>query len=123
LFARYLRAMLVVTPERLLEAYALGPDLLQDVVGEDRPEDLVVHDPRVFYPLPPEISEHWFRARDTVQLDAVLSAETRVVHWYASVRTKSRVAQIDPAYIAEHRKHQLYSALVWSCLSNLPEAA
>jgi hypothetical protein len=122
-FARYLRAMLTVTPERLLEAYALGPDLLQDVVGADRPDDLVIHDPKVFYPLPPEISEHWFRASDTVQLDAVLSAETRVVHWYASVRTKSRVAQIDPAYIAEHRKHQLYSALVWSCLSNLPDAA
>jgi hypothetical protein len=123
LFARYLRAMLTVTPGRLLEAYALGPDLLQDVVGEDRPNGLVIHDPRVFYPLPPEISEHWFRTSDTVQLDAVLSAETRVVHWYASVRTKSRVAQIDPRYIAEHRKHQLYSALVWSCVSNLPEAA
>jgi hypothetical protein len=123
LFARYLRAMLAVTPERLLEAYALGPDLLQDVVGENRPDDLVIHDPRVFYPLPPEISEHWFRASDNVQLDAVLSAETRVVHWYASVRTKSRVAQIDPAYIGEHRKHQLYSALVWSCIANLPEAA
>jgi Glycosyltransferase sugar-binding region containing DXD motif len=123
LFARYLRAMLTVTPERLLEAYALGPDLLQDVVGEDRPDDLVIHDPAVFYPLPPEISEHWFRSSENVQLDAVLSTETRVVHWYASVRTKSRVAQIDPAYIAEHRKYQLYSALVWSCLSNLPETA
>jgi hypothetical protein len=123
LFARYLRAMLALTPERLREAYALGPDLLQDVVGEESPNDLVIHDPRVFYPLPPEISEHWFRASDKIQLDAVLSAETRVVHWYASVRTKSRVARIDPAYIAEHRQHQLYSALVWSCISNLPEAA
>lgn len=123
LFARYLHAMLAVTPERLAEAYALGPDLLQDVVGEDRPDDLVIHDPQVFYPLPPEISEHWFRASDKVQLNAVLSAETRVVHWYASVRTKSRVAQIDPAYIGEHRNRQLYSALVWSCISKLPEAA
>jgi hypothetical protein len=123
LFARYLRAMLAVTPEHLLEAYALGPDLLQDVVGEDRLDDLVIHEPRVFYPLPPEISEHWFRAGENVQLDTVLSAETRVVHWYASVRTKSRVAQIDPAYIGEHRKHQLYSALVWSCISTLPQTA
>ncbi len=123
LFARYLRAMLTVTPERLLKAYALGPDLLQDVVSAGRPDDLVVHDPRVFYPLPPEISEHWFRTSDMVRLDAVLPAETRVVHWYASVRTKSRVAQITPAYVGEHRRHQLYSALVWSCISNLPEAA
>jgi hypothetical protein len=123
LFARYLRAMLTVTPERLLEPYALGPDLLQDVVGADRPDDLVVHDPLVFYPLPPEISEHWFRAGDSAGLDAVLSAETRVVHWYASVRTKSRVALIDPAYIGRHRDSQLYSALVWSCISKLPDAA
>jgi len=123
LFARYLSAMLTVTPERLLEAYALGPDLLQCVVGAGRPDDLIVHDPRVFYPLPPEISEHWFRASDTVRLDAVLSDETRVVHWYASVHTKSRVAQITPAYIGAHRHHQLYSALVWSCISNFPTAA
>ncbi len=35
-------------------SYALGPDLLQDMVADDRPDDLIVHDPRVFYPLPPE---------------------------------------------------------------------
>jgi hypothetical protein len=120
LFARYLRAMLTVAPERLRQPYALGPDLLQDVVDHDRPADLIVHDPRVFYPLPPEISEHWFRTRSNVRLDAVLSAETRVVHWYASVRTRSRVALITPIYVRAHRKHQLYSALVYSCVSNLP---
>jgi len=120
LFARYLRAMLTVTPKRLLEAYALGPDLLQDMVGVGPTDGLVIHDPKVFYPLPPEISEHWFRNCGTVRLDRVLSAETRVVHWYASVRTKARVARLTPAYIGEHRQHQLYSALVWSCISVLP---
>jgi hypothetical protein len=122
LFDRYLRAMLTVKPERLKEAYALGPDLLQDVVADDRPADLVVHDPKVFYPLPPEISEHWFRPTEDVRLDAVLSTETRVVHWYASVRTKSRVALIDPVSIAQHRDNQLYSALVWKCVPNLPSS-
>ena len=123
LFTRYLRAMLDVEPERLRQPYALGPDLLQDVIDRGRHDDLIVHDPRVFYPLPPEISEHWFRARDNVRLDAVLSAETRVVHWYASIRTKSRVALITPAYVREHRNRQLYSALVCSYVSKLPEAA
>jgi hypothetical protein len=121
--ARYLRAMSTVTPERLREAYALGPDLLQDVIAHDGKDDLIVHDPRVFYPLPPEISEHWFRIGNNVRLDAVLSAETRVVHWYASVRTKSRVALITPAYVRKHRTHQLYSALVCSCVSNLSDTA
>jgi hypothetical protein len=120
LFARYLRAMLTVTPERLAEPYALGPDLLQHIVDHDRPAGLVIHEPRIFYPLPPEISEHWFRERDDVRLGAVLSADTRVVHWYASVRTKSRVATITPAYVRAHRARELYSALVCASISNLP---
>jgi hypothetical protein len=121
LITRYLRAMLMVTHERLQQAYSLGPELLQETVDQGEPTNLVVHAPSVFYPLPPEISEHWFRTRDAVGLDAVLSAETRVVHWYASVRTKARVASITPAYVKEHRHQELYSALVWSCVSSLPE--
>jgi hypothetical protein len=116
----YLRAMLTVPPERQNQPYALGPDLLQEVIGRYARDDLTIQEPHVFYPLPPEISEHWFRISRNVRLDAVLSAETRVVHWYASVRTKSRVAQIDPDYVRNHRESQLYSALAWECIPNLP---
>lgn len=119
----YLRAMLTVPPERLTQAYALGPDLLQDIAMRYAQAGLTIHNPHVFYPLPPEISEHWFRIGHDVRLDRVLSAETRAVHWYASVRTKSRVAQIDPKYVREHRDRQLYSALVCSCIRDLPETA
>jgi hypothetical protein len=112
--------MLALPPERLHQAYALGPDLLQDLVEGDGGAGLTIHDPEVFYPLPPEISEHWFRTGDKVSLEAVLSAETRVVHWYASVRTRDRVALINPAHVRQHRDDQLYSALVWSSISNLP---
>jgi hypothetical protein len=116
----YLRAMLTVPPERQNQPYALGPDLLQEVIDRYARDDVTIQEPHVFYPLPPEISEHWFRISRTVRLDAVLSAETRVVHWYASVRTKSRVAQIDPDYVRNHRESQLYSALAWECIPNLP---
>jgi len=34
-----------------------------------------------------------------------------------------RVARIDPDYVRAHREHQLYSALVYSCIRNLPGAA
>ena len=118
----YLRAMLTVPAERQIQPYALGPDLLQDVIGRYRRDDLTIQEPHVFYPLPPEISEHWFRIGRNVRLDAVLSPETRVVHWYASVRTKARVALIDPDYVRKHRESQLYSALAWACISNLPSA-
>jgi hypothetical protein len=116
----YLRAMPTVPPERHNQPYALGPDLLQEVIGRYVRDDLTIQEPHVFYPLPPEISEHWFRIGRNVRLDAVLSAETRVVHWYASVRTKSRVALIDPDYVRNHRESQLYSALAWECIGNLP---
>jgi hypothetical protein len=122
LFADYLRAMPALSPERLKDAYALGPDLLQEMVDTYPHGDLTIHDPRVFYPLPPEISEHWFRPCHDPRLDKVLSAETRLVHWYASVRTKSRVAQITPDYVRDHRDRQLYSALVCACCPGIAEA-
>jgi hypothetical protein len=120
--AHYLHAMSTMAADRVQRAYALGPDLLQDMVFGDRWSDLVVHDPEVFYPLPPEISEHWFRIRDIVMLDEVLLPKTRVVHWYASVRSGSGIALVDPAYVRALRERQFYSALVYSCISNLPEA-
>jgi hypothetical protein len=123
LFEAYLRAMTAVPAERLREPYALGPDLLQETADRYRQDDLVVHDPAVFYPLPPRISELWFRIGRRAPLHEVLSAETRVVHWYASVRTKARVALIDPAYVRAHRERQLYSALVCANVPDLPAAS
>ena len=123
LLADYLHAMLAVPPDRQAQAYALGPDLLQEVVDHYQEGDLTIQEPRVFYPLPPEISEQWFRISRDMRLNAVFSAETRVVHWYASVRTNSRIARISPRYVRDHREHQLYSALACSSIRDLPEAA
>jgi hypothetical protein len=125
LFAAYLRAMVALPAQRLAEPYALGPDLLQALVDGAPVPGLTCHAPEVFYPLPPEISEHWFRpCRDAgAALGAVLGPDTRVAHWYASVRTKSRVAQISPGYVRAHRHGQLYSALVSAILAELPAEA
>jgi hypothetical protein len=120
LLAAYLQAMVELPPERLSQPYALGPELLQEIVDHGQLSDLTVLAPRVFFPLGPEISEHWFRSTTAVQLDAALSPETRVVHWYASVRGKSRVAQISPDYVAAHRATQLYAALVYANIRRLP---
>jgi len=120
LLAAYLQAMVLLPPERLKQPYALGPDLLQEVVDHGSPSDVIIHEPRVFFPLGPEISEHWFRTSAQVRLREALSAETRAVHWYASVRGKSRVAQITPDYVAAHRTTQLYAALVCANIPQLP---
>lgn len=123
LLAAYLRAMPEVPADRARAPYGLGPDLLQAMVDRHEQDDLIIHDPAVFYPLPPRISELWFRVGRCPPLHEVLPAETRVVHWYASVRTKARVALIDPAYVRAHRERQLYSALVCACIPDLPAAA
>ena len=123
LMADCLRATVELAPARQRARYGLGPHLLAGVVGDRERPDVTVHEPRLFYPLPPEISEHWFRRVRRPELRSVLGAETRIVHWYASVRTRARVALIDPAYIGRHRTDQLYSSLVWSCVPGVARMA
>ncbi len=118
LFAADLTAMAALPPARRSQPYALGPDLLQSLVGQFSSAELVIHEPGVFYPLAPEISTHWFRA-GAANLDLALQPQTLVVHWYASVRSKPYIALIDPDYVRAHRHTQLYSALVSRVLPQL----
>lgn len=104
--------MLAVPAKRQTVRFALGTHLLQTAVREYARRDLEVHEPEVFYPLGPEISEHWFRMRDELPpLDEVLLEDTRVVHWYASVRTKRPAAQLEPGWVRANAGRQLISAL------------
>jgi hypothetical protein len=98
-------------PEAQSTLYAIGPHLLQTTVADYHGTDLVVHPPEVFFPLGPEISEHWFRTVRHADLREVLSPNTRLVHWYGSVRTKHLVPSIDPAYVRRNARTQLFSAL------------
>jgi hypothetical protein len=97
--------------EDQIRLYAIGPHLLQSVREELTPSELVVHAPSVFYPLGPEICEHWFRRARLHALERLIRPETRVVHWYNSGRTRRLVPKIDPAYVRAHARHQLFSAL------------
>ena len=99
--------------------YELGTTLLQVAVAEYDGQDLVVHEPGVFYPLGPEISQHWFRPRRQPYLREVLLPETRVVHWYASVRTREVVARADPDWVRQNAGNQLYSALALPLLQEV----
>ncbi|MGC8519062.1 MAG: glycosyltransferase [Steroidobacteraceae bacterium] len=121
--ARYLRAMAALAPQRRVQLYALGPDLLQGLVDQFPKDELTVEEPEVFCPLPPQISEHWFRVSHNVRLSAALRPQTRVVHWYASVRTGTKAAAMTPQYVCDLRERQLYSALVYSCVRGLPDLA
>jgi hypothetical protein len=118
---RLLEGMIAVPASRRLVRFALGTHLLQDVVAHEREPDLAVLPPRVFFPLGPEISEHWFRVgRGAPPLDEVLSRDTKIVHWYASVRTKKIVPRIDADYLRAHADRQLFSALALPLLDRRP---
>lgn len=106
-----LTRMLKMPPKQQLVRFALGTHLLENTVADYRGDDLDVYPPMRFYPLAPEISEHWFRIRQPCELAEVISDETILVHWYASVRTKKLVPLIDENYVKHHATCQLWSAL------------
>ncbi len=120
--ADMLDRMLALAPAQQTVRYALGTVLLQDTVAAWRKShadhavatagSLVVHAPVRFYPLAAEISEHWFRTQQSVDLDQAVTPATTVVHWYASVRTKAFVPLFGPDYVRRHRDRQLLSALL-----------
>ncbi len=122
LFAAVLRAMASLPEGEMPGPYALGPDMYQALLDAAPMPGLVIHPPACFYPLAPEISEHWFRPcrNAPAALGQVTGPQTRVAHWYGSVRTKPYVAQINPDYVRAHRQDQLYSALVCAALPGLP---
>ena len=93
-------------------AYGIGPHLLQELAPQFAKPELVVHPPSVFYPLGPIISHHWFHLREGAgPLERVLRPDTRVVHWYASIRNQVLISRIDPDYVRANAGRQLFSAL------------
>lgn len=107
-----LERMVAVPPGRRRRRYELGTTLLQAALTEDWGEAVVVHPPPVFYPLGPEVSRQWFMPTRRLCLDQMLRPETRVVHWYASVRTERVVREATPEWIRKHAQCQPFSALV-----------
>jgi len=114
-----LEAAIRLPPDRQLKRFALGTHLLEYGVVNYPGTDLVVHPPERFYPLGPEISQHWFRERKGRLPTDLPSPRSIAVHWYASVRTQKIVPRIDPAYIRAHATSQLWSSLVVDLLDVL----
>jgi hypothetical protein len=111
LLSDLLARAVALPPSKRRIRYALGTHLLQEAVEGYRGADLGVLPPAAFFPLGPEISEHWFRVRPSVDLADIIEPDTVLVHWYASVRTKPHVAHLAPAFVRRHAATQLFSAL------------
>lgn len=104
-----LRRMVCMAPRRQLVRFALGTHLLQEAAAAAAGDPSVMPvAPHVFYPLAPEISEHWFRENGTRAAELLLP-ETRVVHWYASVRTRHIVPGLTPDRVCALAHRQPFS--------------
>lgn len=115
----YVTAMLELPIEQAARRYAVGPHLLAGVcrrlTGSERSLELL--ESNVFYPLPPVISEHWWKDTASPALSEVISTETLVVHWYASVRSKRLARRVDAEYVRAQQHRQLFSRLAARYLS------
>jgi hypothetical protein len=90
--------------EKATKLYELGPRLMQRVTENRSTDQFVLHAPEVFYPLPPEMSQHYFRRADPSVDAQLLGASTRVVHLYDSV-TRRRVGKpLDATWILAQRE-------------------
>ena len=91
--------------------FALGTHLLQDHVEQHRGDDVVVYPPEYFYPLPPEIADHWFRKHSKHDIHQAMSSQTRVVHWYGSTHRQKQMNMLEPRYVRDNAHRQMLSQL------------
>lgn len=103
-----LTKILEVPDSELRIRFRLGTHLLQETLRE-HPELATIHPPKVFYPLSPEISRHFFAKYGTRFVDRIITEETTILHWYASVKTKKVVSKADAEYIRKHASRELFS--------------
>lgn len=83
--------------------FRLGTHLLQEASSSvSQYSDVNALPPQVFYPLGPEISNHWFRPGTASQLDQMLLPTTQVVHWYNSVEGRYLKQPLDEGWLAAH---------------------
>lgn len=110
--ASLLAAMVQVPEKQRRVPYALGTHILQSTLEQYSGRDVQTYGPEYFFPLGPQISQHWFRRGNKRPLEEVIGAETRVVHWYASDVNKSLIRRIDADYVKTNASHQLFSKLL-----------
>ncbi|MFH1532739.1 MAG: glycosyltransferase [Pseudomonadota bacterium] len=112
-----LQRMIALPPERRRIRFSLGTHLLQDTADACTDPTVRALPPETFFPVGPEVSEHWFREDSTARAGDLVLPSTLAVHWYASVRTKAIVPYLTPDYVRGHRATQAFSELASEFLS------
>ena len=99
--------------------YELGPRLLQRVTKNRSTDQFHIAPPVVFYPLPPEMSQHYFRPSDAAIDRALLSEQTVAVHLYDSVARRREGKALDAAWVLAQAGKTPFSRMVAPWLGDI----
>lgn len=120
LIMRMLTLVGALSAEERMRRYRLGTHLLQQALAQDALSPTMrTLPPSAFYPLGPELSRQYFRHRRDVEaaLARIVSPETYLVHWYASV---SALGRYDEARVRVERERSVFAALCCRVLDAAP---
>jgi mannosyltransferase OCH1-like enzyme len=113
---KLIKSMINIPQNLKFKRYALGTHLLQEESKHLTYSSSGVLPPEYFYPTGPEISEHWFKTTTTAKAEDLYSSKTKVVHWYASVKTEKIAPFITPFFIKENKDKIPYCQLAYNYL-------
>jgi hypothetical protein len=82
--------------------YRLGTHLLQEAVASGCDPTFQALPPRAFFPLGPEVSNHWFRPGTAAHFLEMAGSDTWVVHWYNSVEARYLKQPLTAHWVAQH---------------------
>jgi len=92
----------------------LGPDALQDLIGETKYDDLVILPPRCFSPLGPVMTYQYFHPRRAKALAALerrlIHDDTYAIHW-SNNGTIAKIVPKNDADLAALQHQQLFSRI------------
>lgn len=77
-----------MTSEEQYKRFRLGTHLMQKLTNNVSQQNISMLGESYFYPLGPELSNHWFQFSNANWEKEFLSPNTKVVHWYHSVETR-----------------------------------
>lgn len=121
LMRQALREAATMPTEHLQRPFAFGPQLFQKLTSNASTADFVLHPPEAFYPLPPEVSWHWFQPRDAAGDSDWLQPQTRFVHLYDTVAQRRLGRSLDARWLLEQGDRTPFGRLVGEPLAELAE--
>jgi len=102
LITEALQTIAQMTPQERMIRYRMGTHLLQLLTGNKNSSRMKVLPASAFYPLGPEICNHWFRESSGPDWQNLVGADTYIIHWYQSVEERFLKSSLNEKWLHEH---------------------